>query len=156
MVSRILVVCVAGLLLALPAAARAAAVQPQRGVAVSGTIEFPRPQRMSLQVGARDRLTVTLGFDGRCRGGGIGELWMSFVPARGSLTVKDGVFSGRLTGTSSALGGKRTASFSWRLSGHFTDSKVATATVTGSARVRSGSHVISRCTIAKPATVRLT
>jgi hypothetical protein len=105
MVSRTLVVCTAVLLLALPAVASAAAVQPQRGVSLTGTVAFPRPQQMSLRVEARDRLTVALGFDGRCRGGGIGELWMSFVPARGSLRVKDGVFAGRLTGTSSALRG---------------------------------------------------
>jgi opacity protein-like surface antigen len=156
--SRNLVVLAAVLVLAPPAAAAATGVQPQRGDAVSGSIAFPRPQRMSLRVDSRARLVAALGFDGRCSGGGIGELWMSFVPARGTLAVKDGVFSGRLTGTSKRLGGVagRSAAFTWIVSGRFTDHEVATATVDGSAEVRSGAHVLSRCTIAKRASVRLT
>jgi hypothetical protein len=153
-----LVVLATLLVLAPPAAAAATGVQPQRGDAVAGTIAFPRPQQMSLRVDARERLVAALAFDGRCSGGGIAELWMSFVPARGTLAVKDGVFTGRLTGTSKRLGGiaSRSATFTWILSGRFTDHQVATATVDGSAEVRSGSHVLSRCTIAKAASVRLT
>jgi hypothetical protein len=147
-------------LLTLVWTAAAHADAPRPGIQLSGKIQFPRPQSMAIKTDPKDgsRLTVALGFDGRCRGGGIGELWMSFVPARGSLRVKDGVFAGRLTGTSSVLRGVagRTAAFTWRLSGRFTDAEVATATVAGSAVVRSGSRVISRCTIARPASVRLT
>jgi hypothetical protein len=158
MVSRSFAVVAAVLGLAAPAVASAGGVQPRRGDSLSGTIAFPRPQQMSLRVDARERLVVALGFDGRCSGGGIGELWMSFVRARGTLAVKDGVFSGRLTGTSKRPGGVagRTASFTWILSGRFTDHELATATVDGSAELRSGSRVSSRCTIAKPAAVRLT
>jgi hypothetical protein len=157
--SRNLLVVATLLVLAPPAAAAAASgVQPRRGDAVTGTIAFPRPQQMSLRVDSRGRLVARLGFDGRCSGGGLAELWMSFVPARRTLAVKNGVFTGRLTGTSKRLGGvaRRTASFTWILSGRFTDHEVATATVDGSAEVRSGSRVVSRCTIAKPARVRLT
>jgi hypothetical protein len=157
-ISRNLLVVAALLILAPPAAAAATGVQPRSGDAVTGTIAFPRPQQMSLRVDARARLVAALGFDGRCSGGGLAELWMSFVPARGTLAVKDGVFSGRLTGTGKRLGGiaSRSAAFTWIVSGRFTDHELATATVDGSAEVRSGSHVLSRCTIAKPASVRLT
>ena len=50
-------------------------VQPLAGESVSGPIAFPRPQKMSILVGANDRLSLRLGFDARCAGGGIGELW---------------------------------------------------------------------------------
>jgi hypothetical protein len=136
----------------------AGGVQPLSGESVTGTLAFPRPQQMSIKVGDRDRLALALGFDGTCAGGGLGELWMSFVPATGSLKVRDGAFSGKLTGSSRGVGGdkSRTASFTWNVSGRFTDHQVATATVAGSALVKEGRKVVSRCSIARPAAARLT
>jgi hypothetical protein len=139
------------------ALALAPGVQPLAGESVSGSIAFPRPQKMSVVVGARDRLSLQLGFDGRCKGGGIGELWMSFVPARHTLKVRSGAFSGRVTGTWRGVGGRKawTGHFIWRVSGRFTDHEVASATVSGSVIVRSGGRAVSRCDTARPATARL-
>jgi hypothetical protein len=137
--------------------ALAPGVQPLAGESVSGPIAFPRPQKMSVVVGARDRLSFRLGFDGRCAGGGIDELWMSYVPARQTLKVRSGAFSGRLTGTSRGVGGRDawTGHFTWRVSGRFTDHGVASATVSGSVIVRSGHRAVSRCDIARPARAQL-
>jgi hypothetical protein len=141
----------------LAALAAAAGVQPLSGESVTGTIAFPRAQKMSLTVLERDRLALRLGFDGRCDGGGLGELWMSFVPARETLEVRGGRFAGKLTGTSRGVGGTsaRTAHFTWRVSGRFTDHRAATATIAGSAIVREGRKAIARCEIARPATATL-
>ncbi len=132
-------------------------VQPLAGESVSGAIAFPRPQRMSVDVGARDRLSLRLGFDGRCKGGGIGELWMSFVPAKQALRVRGGAFSGRVTGISRGVAGHEgwTGHFTWRITGQFTDHEVASATVSGSVIVRSGGRAVSRCETARPARARL-
>ncbi len=137
--------------------ALAPGVQPLAGESVSGSIAFPRRQKMSIDVGARDRLTLRLGFDGHCAGGGIDELWMSYVPARQTLRVRDGAFSGRVTGVSRGVGGRDawTGHFTWRISGRFTDHEVATATVSGSVIVRSGGRAVSRCDTARPARARL-
>ena len=52
-----------------------------------------------------------------------------------------------------------TGSFSenvkWKLSGRFTAEDTVTATVSGTATIRKGSRVISRCETAKPTSVRL-
>jgi len=132
-------------------------VQPLAGESVTGSIAFPRPQKMSITVGAGNRLSLQLGFDGRCKGGGIGELWSSFVPARQTLRVRDGAFSGRVTGVSRGVGGRDdwTGHFTWRVSGRFTDHEVASATVSGSVIVRSGGKAVSRCEIARPSRARL-
>jgi len=137
--------------------ALAPGVQPLAGESVSGSIAFPRPQRMTLAVGARDRLTLRLGFDGRCKGGGIDELWMSFVPARETLKLRSGAFSGRVTAVSQGVGGHDawTGHFSWRVSGRFTAHEVATAKISGSVIVRSNGRAVSRCDITRPATARL-
>ena len=135
--------------------ALAAGVQPAAGAVVQGPIAFPRPQPMSIQVVAGDRLAVVLGFDGRCTHGGVGELWIANVPASGRLRVARGTFSGALTGTDRHVFPGRVVSFAWRLSGRFTGHGAAVATVDGSAVVRSGSRVISRCRIARPAQARL-
>jgi hypothetical protein len=132
-------------------------VQPLAGESVSGPIAFPRPQKMTIHVGANDRLSLQLGFDGRCAGGGIGELWMSNVLARQTLKVRSGAFSGRLTAVSPGVGGHKawTGHFTWRISGRFTAHEVATAKVSGSVIVRSGGKAVSRCEIARPAKARL-
>ena len=132
----------------------AGGVQPVSGESVTGTLAFPRPQQMSIRAGEHDRLALALGFDGKCSGGGLGELWMSFVPANEPLKVRAGVFSGRLTGTT-RVNASRTASFTWRVSGRFTGHQIGTATVSGSAVVKEGRRVVSRCSIAKPASARL-
>jgi hypothetical protein len=114
---------------------------------------------MTLSIDARDasRAAVTLGFDGRCKGGGVGEFWAAFVPARETLRIKDGRFSAHLTGVSRNVGGVagRTGSFKWRLKGRFTGAGAATATVGGTALLRSAGRTLSRCTIAAPARVKL-
>jgi hypothetical protein len=132
-------------------------VQPMAGESVSGSIAFPRAQKMAIAVGARDRLTLQLGFDGRCKGGRLGELWMSFVPARETLRVRDGAFSGRVTGVSEGVGGHDgwTGHFTWRVSGRFAAHEVASASVSGSVIVRSGGHAVSRCDTAVAANARL-
>lgn len=132
-------------------------VQPAAGDSVAGSIAFPRPQKMSIDVGAGDRLSLRMGFDGRCTGGGIDELWMSYVPARETLRVRGGAFSGRVTGVSEGVGGRSgwTGHFSWRVSGRFTAHELASVKVSGSVIVRSGGRKVSRCDIARPATARL-
>jgi hypothetical protein len=132
-------------------------VQPFAGESVAGRITFPRPQGMSIAVLEGGRLSLRLGFDGRCAGGGLGELWMAFVPAKETLVVRRGVFAGKVTGTSRGIGGDagRTARFTWSVSGRFTDHQVARVTVSGSAIVRAGGKAVSRCEIAKPASARL-
>jgi hypothetical protein len=146
------VLAVAAVFLAL-----APGVQPLAGESVSGSVAFPRAQKMSIDVGARNRLTLRVGFDGRCKGGGIDELWMSNVPGRETLRVRNGSFSGRVTGVSRGVGGNDawTGRFSWRVSGRFTAHEVATVTVSGSVIVRSNGRAVSRCDIARPARARL-
>jgi hypothetical protein len=145
------------LLSSLLAVLAVAGVQPLTGESVTGSIAFPRAQKMSIKVQERDRLELRLGFNGRCDGGGLGELWMSFVPARETLRVRGGAFSGKVTGASRGVGGKssRTASFTWRVSGRFTGHGAATVRIAGSAIVREGGKAVSRCQIAEPATAKL-
>jgi hypothetical protein len=137
--------------------AAAAGIQPFAGESVTGPIAFPREQKMSIIVRDRDRLELRLGFDGRCDGGGVRELWMSYVLARRTLKVHGGEFSGKVTATARAFGGdpSRTASFTWRVSGRFTDHGAATATVSGAAVVRRSGKARARCETAKPATATL-
>ena len=134
-------------------------VEPRAGILLSGTVQFPRSQLMTIATDPRDgsKLTVRMGFDGRCKGGGLGEAWVANIPTRPTVRVRDGRFSADLTGTARDLGGVkgRTGEFSWRLTGRFTDRDVAVATVTGSADIKVGRRVISRCKIAEPAQVRL-
>jgi hypothetical protein len=150
----------AALVLALTPPASAlgsSAVQPSEGESVVGPIAFPRAQKMEIDVAAGDRLAVKLAFDGRCTGDGLGELWMSFIPVDRTLPVSRGTFSGKLTGSIKGVGGdpSRTAYFSWTLSGSFTSHGAARATASGTALVRRAGKVVSRCTISKPATAKL-
>jgi hypothetical protein len=141
------------------ALAAAPPIEPSAGVVLSGAIQFPREQAMTVATGPRDgsRLTVAMGFDGKCRGGGIGETWASNIPTDQIVRVKDGKFSAKLTGVMRRLGGVdgRSGEFRWALTGRFIQNDVALATVTGTANVRVGGRVVSRCKIAEPATVRL-
>ncbi|MDA0182006.1 hypothetical protein OJ997_17005 [Solirubrobacter phytolaccae] len=134
-------------------------IEPRADLTLKGQIQFPRAQSMYVRTGAKDgsRLTVALGFHGKCKGGGLGELWASNVAAKPEVRVRDGKFEAELTGTSRNVGGVsgRTASYTWTFSGRFTDREVAVATVSGTAEVRNGSKVVSRCEIRKPASVRL-
>ncbi len=118
----------------------APAVEPRPGVQLSGTIQFPRPQAMWMETDRRDgtRVTVGMGFDGRCRGGGLKEVWASRIPARQTVRVRGGEFSANLTGVARNLGEVRgrTGEFSWRLVGRFVEDAVVTATVTGTAEVK--------------------
>jgi hypothetical protein len=142
-----------------PAAPAAQAPVPAPGNMLSGKIKFPRAQGMTLTIGAQDpsRATATVGFDGKCKGGGVGEFWAAFVPARETVRIHNGRFTAHLTGVTRNVGGVtgRTGSFKWKLRGHFTAPDAATALVAGTAVLRSGGHTISRCTIAQPAAVRL-
>jgi len=138
----------------------AAAIDPRPGALLSGSIHFPRAQGMTLEIDAHDtsRAKASVGFDGRCKGGGVGEFWAKFVPARESVRIRDGRFSAKLTGTTRDVGGVhgRNGTFHWRLKGRFLDRDTATATVAGKAEIRMGGHVVSRCKIARAGTVRLT
>jgi hypothetical protein len=140
-------------------AAAADEIEPRSGVLLSGAVQFPREQAMSIQTDPRDssKLTVRMAFDGRCKGGGIGEVWASRIESRPTVRVRNGRFSANLSGTARDLGGVkgRVGRFSWRLTGRFTDRDVAVATITGSADIRAGGRVVSRCKIAAPADVRL-
>jgi hypothetical protein len=145
----------------LSGAASAAAdepVQPRPGVLLNGAIKFPREQQMSIQTGDGSKLAVAMGFDGRCRGGGLGELWAANVRTTQDVQVHDGRFAETLTGVVRNLGkiDGRSGHFRWRLTGRFVERDVAVATVTGSAEVRMNGRVTSRCTIARPTSVRLT
>jgi hypothetical protein len=134
-------------------------LEPKAGSQLSGTIKFPREQQMRIEADPGDgaKLKVRMGFDGKCSGGGLQEAWASTVLAKQTVRVRDGRFSADLTGTQSNLGGikGRTGEFTWKLSGRFLAQDVASATVSGTALVKSGKHVISRCKIAEPAQVRL-
>ena len=110
------------------------------------------------QIPVVSRATATVGFDGRCKGGGVGEFWAKFVRARETVRIRNGRFSARLTGTTQNVGSVRgrDGTFHWRLKGRFLDRDTATATVSGKAELRMGRHVVSRCKIARAGTVRLT
>jgi hypothetical protein len=142
------------------AAIAAEPVQPRPGVMLSGQIKFPRAQVMHVRTGAKDgsRLTVALGFHGKCKGGGLSELWSANVAAKPALRVRGGRFAGTLKGVSRDLGGVsgRTGHFRWKFSGRFTERAVAVGTVSGTAEIRVGGKVVSRCKTSKPARVRLT
>ena len=64
------------LLLAGAARPRQADGRAAAGAMLSGDIQFPRAQGMSIETGARDssKLTVRMGFDGRCTGA-LAEVW---------------------------------------------------------------------------------
>src|SRR3954471_18079805 len=111
-------------------AAAAEPVKPRAAALLSGHIQFPRAQRMTIRTDAADatRLTVTMGFDGRCRGGGLRELWAGDVRATPELRARDGKLNASLTGTTKLQG--RTGVFKWRLTGRFVDRDVVQATVT--------------------------
>jgi len=137
----------------------ASAAEPQPGVLLSGKIKFPREQAMSLQTDPGDgsKLTAYLGFDGKCRGGGLSEIWASNIVTKPTVRVKDGRFSAKLTGTANNIGGVegRKGHFRWKFSGRFTARDVVTATVSGEADVRVRGKKVSTCKIASPASVRL-
>ena len=135
------------------------AVEPQPGVLLSGTIQFPREQAMAVQTDPRagSKLTAYLGFDGKCRGGGLSEIWASNVVAKPTVRVKDGRFSAKVTGVANNVGGVqgRKAHFRWKFSGRFIARDVISATVSGEADVRLRGKKVSKCKIASPASVRL-
>jgi hypothetical protein len=145
--------------LTLLAAAPAHAVEPRPGVLLKGEIEFPRAQSMSLRTGMTDgsKLSVSMGFDGKCSGGRLRELWASNVRATPTVRAQEGTFAASLQGTVKNVGGVRgrTGVFEWRFTGEFVKRDVVKATVTGTASVRAGRRTIARCKIAKPADVRL-
>src|SRR3954466_8510884 len=105
--SRSVVLAVPLVLAGASAASAREPVGPRAGVLLSGAIDFPRQQNMAIQTDAKDgtKLTVMMGFDGKCKGGGLGEIWSSNVPARPLVRVADGRFAATLTGTMRKLGG---------------------------------------------------
>jgi hypothetical protein len=135
------------------------AVEPQPGVLLSGKIKFPRAQTMSVQTDPGDgsKLTAYLGFDGKCRGGGLSEIWASNIVAKPTVRVKGGKFTAKLTGVANNVGGVegRKGHFRWKFSGRFTARDVISATVSGEADVRVRGKKVSTCRIASPASVRL-
>jgi hypothetical protein len=143
-----------------PAAPAAQAPAPSPGTMLSGKIRFPRAEGMTLSIDAQNasRATAALGFDGKCTGGGLGEFWAAYVPAREAVRISNGRFTAHLTGVTRNVGGVagRTGSFKWKLSGRFTGANAATATVNGTAVLRAAGHTLSRCKIANPAPVKLT
>jgi len=100
---------------------------------------------------------VNMGFDGKCRGGGLGEVWAGNVRATPTVRARQGRISASLKGSVKNVGGVagRTGLFKWRLTGAFVERDVVEATVTGTAEIRVGGKTVSKCRIAKPADVRL-
>lgn len=142
------------------AAVAAEPVTPRANVLLSGEIKFPRAQGMYVQTGAKDgsRLTAALGFHGKCKAGGLSQVWASNVAAKPVVRVREGRFDGTLSGVARNLGGVagRTGHFKWTFEGRFTGSTVAVGTVSGTAEIRVNGKTISRCKTSKPASVRLT
>jgi hypothetical protein len=146
--------------LVLAGTASAADVVPKPGVVLSGQIKFPRRQEMRLETDPADgtKLTLRMGFDGKCRGAGIGEAWVSTLETKPTVRVRGGRFSARVKGTETDFGDVkgRTATFTWKVRGRFTTEEAASATVSGTATIRNARRqIISRCAIAKPSSVRL-
>jgi hypothetical protein len=138
----------------------AADVVPRPGVILSGVIKFPRAQQMRIETNPSDgsKLLVRMGFDGKCKGGGIEEAWVSTLEAEPTVRVRAGHFSTTVKATERDFGKVkgRTARFTWKLTGRFTAEDAVRATVSGTAVIRNSRRkVISRCEIAKPAAVRL-
>src|ERR1044072_9348612 len=79
----------------------AADVVPRRDATLTGTIKFPREQQMRIETDARDGsgFRVRMGFDGKCRGGGLQEAWVSTLAAKPSIRVRGGRFSATVKGT---------------------------------------------------------
>ena len=149
------------LLLAGAAPAFAAGVEPRPGIALSGQIQFPREQGMMIETDAADssKLTVRMGFHGRCAGGALREAWASNVLSRPLVRARDGRFEADLRATVNDIGDVRgrTGEFKWRLTGRFVAADVVRASVTGTAVIRGREgRVIARCKIAKPTSARLT
>ena len=139
------------------AAIAAEPVQPRAGLYLRGEIQFPRAQSMHVLTGRKDgsRLTVALGFHGKCSGGRLSELFSANVLAKPVVRVRDGRFDATLTGVSRRLGQGLTGHFKWTFTGRFTKRDVAVATVSGTAEIRKDGKTISRCKTSKPASVRL-
>src|SRR4051794_3887237 len=147
-------------LLSVASAARAEdVVKPRAGVLLSGMVHFPRAQQMSVRTASENgsRLTVAMAFDGRCSGGGLGEGWASNIKAKPIVRVVDGRFAAKLTGTGKHLGGvdARVGHLHLRFTGRLLRPPVVAGTVSGRADVRVAGKIVSRCKIAKPASVRL-
>jgi hypothetical protein len=160
MTFRPIVVVLALSLLPAGVATAADAVKPKPGIELTGVLKFPREQRMSIQTDERDgsKLKVRMGFNGKCKGGGLQEAWVSTIAAKPTVRVRDGRFSAELTGIATNLGGVRgrTGEFSWTLTGRFVAEDVVSATVGGTAEIKKSGRVISRCKIAEPTSARLT
>jgi hypothetical protein len=137
----------------------ASAAEPQPGILLTGSIKFPRAQEMSVQTDPADgsKLKAYLGFDGKCRGGGLSEIWASNILTKPTVRVKDGKFSAKVSGVATNVGGVegRKAHFRWKFSGRFTARDVVSARVSGEADVRVRGKKVSKCKIATPASVRL-
>jgi hypothetical protein len=128
---------------------------------LSGQIQFPRAQGMMIETDARDssKLTVRMGFDGRCTGGVLREVWSTNVLSRPTVRVRDGRFEADLRARVANIGNVRgrTGEFKWRLTGRFVAEDMVRASVTGTAVIRGREgRVIARCKIAKPTSARLT
>jgi hypothetical protein len=141
------------------AAAAAADVAPEPGQILTGELAFPRAQSMRIETDLKDgsKLLLRLGFDGKCKGGGLGEAWASTVEAKPQLRVRNGRFAGNVRGVEVSVGGvkDRTADFRWKVKGRFTAPDAATVTVEGRALIKHKGKIVSRCEIAKPVTAKL-
>jgi hypothetical protein len=134
-------------------------VMPEPGLILTGAVKFPRTQQMRIETDRTDgsKLLLRLAFDGRCKGGGIGEAWVSTLEAKPGIRVRNGRFSGSVRGIEPSFGGvaSRTADFRWKIKGRFSATDTATATISGRALIKHRGRIISRCAIAKPVTVKL-
>ena len=95
-----------------------------------------------------------MGFDGRCKGGGLGEVWASQRRRAPDVRVRDGRFAPTLTGTVRNLGGVEGRTGELQLAAHAAASPSATSPPRPSPaapRSASAGKIISRCKIAEPA-----
>src|SRR3954453_19777208 len=92
------VVAVLAAPLILAGTASAADVVPKAGVVLSGSIKFPREQEMRFETHPADgsKLVVRMGFNGKCKGGGIGEVWVSRLETKPTMRVRNGRFSAKI------------------------------------------------------------
>ena len=102
------------------------------------------------------RLTVALGFHGKCKGGGLSELYSTNVAAKPVVRVRDGRFDATLTGRRPAASAAAARGhFEWTFTGRFTKRDVAVGTVSGTAEIRAGGKTSRAARPRKPASVRL-
>ena len=114
---------------------------------------------MTIETDPRDgsKLPVRMGFDGRCKGGGIGEAWASTLEAKPTVRVRDGRFSADAHGHRARprrrQGPHRRVHVAAQRPLHRRGRRHRDRQRQRRRSATAGRKVISRCKIAKPASV---